>query len=393
MSLEMHNKLRLSELDTSSIPHIVGASGESLGARGRTRYEIKINGKTFYQTFIMCGHLKRTMILSRDFSIQNCIGISWTKSNTHQLTQNNEVIAETAEYQTPSRLSMSLKRNIKVPLQSCAVVDVDINTTEEIKVEVTPDQLWLSANPNICTYPMIADLKEREPNTVTPFVIVNTSHHKHLHLPKDHIVAFAEKDCNDGEVLEICTMEQLERDLPRNRIPERKCQEKLSDFFENPFMQKEDDFLKSPAEAPVHRKVLLEDKNISPKTQEAFDKLCKKYDDIISKNSGDIGKTMLVEMEIDTGNHPPIALKPYTLPLNHYEWVQREIETLEKAGIIERSISPWASPVVIVPKKSTPSKPPRRRMCIDYRRINKLQLEVTKAEVTHTTPEDRQTLR
>ena len=62
-------------------------------------------------------------------------------------------------------------------------------------------------------------------------------------------------------------------------------------------MQNEDDFLKSPAEAPVHRKVLLEDKNISPETQEAFDKLCKKYDDIIPKNSGDIGKTMLVEIE------------------------------------------------------------------------------------------------
>ena len=64
-------------------------------------------------------------------------------------------------------------------------------------------------------------------------------------------------------------------------------------------MKKDDDFLKSPAEAPVHRKVLLEDKNIS-KTQEAFDKLCDKYDDIISKNSDDIEKTMLVEMEIDT---------------------------------------------------------------------------------------------
>ena len=102
------------------------------------------------------------------------------------------------------------------------VVDVDINTTEEIKVEVIPDQLWLSANPNICTYPMIADLKDREPNTVTPFVIINFSHHEHLHLPKDHIVAFAEKDCNKGEVLEICTMEQIEKDLPRNWIPERK---------------------------------------------------------------------------------------------------------------------------------------------------------------------------
>ena len=162
-------------------------------------------------------------------------------------------------------------------------MDIDINTTEEIKVEVIPDQLWLSTNPNICTYPMIADLKEREPDAVTPFVIVNFSLHEHLHLPKDHVVAFTERDCNEGEVLEICTMEQLEKDLPRNWIPERKCQEKLSEFFKNPFAQKEDDFLKSPAEAQVHRKVLLEDKDISPKTQKVFDELCKKFDDIISK--------------------------------------------------------------------------------------------------------------
>ena len=53
---------------------------------------------------------------------------------------------------------------------------------------------------------------------------------------------------------------------------------------------------------------------------------------------------------------------------------------MERAGIIERSISPWASPVVIVPKKSASGEPPRRRMCIDYRRINKLQPEVTKAD-------------
>ena len=291
MSLDMYKKLKLNNLDTSGIPHVVGASEESLGTRGKTKCKININWKTFYQTFIVCKHLKRSIILGRDFSIQNCIGISWTKSNTRNLTQNNEVIAETTEYQTPSRSSVSLKKNVKVPPRSCAVVDFNINTTENIKVQVIPDQLWLSAHPNICTYPMRADLKDRKANATTPFVIINFSHHEHLHLPKDHVVAFTEKDFNEGEVLEICTMEQLEKDIPRHLIPERKWQEKLSEFFENPFMKKDDDFLKSPAEAPVHRKVLLEDKNIS-KTQEAFDKLCHKYDDIISKNSGDIEKTM-----------------------------------------------------------------------------------------------------
>ena len=113
---------------------------------------------------------------------------------------------------------------------------------------------------------MIADLKDRKPDTVTPFVIVNFSHHEYLHLPKDHIVAFAQKDCKEGEALEICTMEELERDLPRNCIPEHQCQERMTELFKNPFMKKKDDFLKSPAETPTHRKVLLEDKDFSQQT-------------------------------------------------------------------------------------------------------------------------------
>ena len=81
-------------------------------------------------------------------------------------------------------------------------------------------------------------------------------------------------------------------------------------------------------------------------------------------------------MDIDTGESPPIASKPYTLSLKHYDWVQKEITTLERAGIITKSISPWASPVVIVPKKSAPGEPPQRWMCVDFRRLNKQLPEV-----------------
>ena len=188
------------------------------------------------------------------------------QTNLAQLTQSNEVIAETEEYQPSSRFTVSLKRSAKIPPHSCAVMDVDINSREAVKVEVIPDELWLRANPNICTYPMIADLKDRTPDTITPFVIVNFSHHEYLHLPKDHVIVFAEKDNNECDMLEIYTMEEMQKELPRNWIPERKRQEKMTKLFKNLFTKKPDDFLKSPAEAPPHRKVLLEDKNISPKT-------------------------------------------------------------------------------------------------------------------------------
>ena len=86
----------------------------------------------------------------------------------------------------------------------------------------------------------------------------------------------------------------------------------------------------------------------------------------------DIGRTPLVTMDIEMGDSPPICQRPYSLALKHIEWVQKELEILEKAGVIVRSVSPWASPIVVVPKKSEPGEPPRRRMCVDYRMINSL---------------------
>ena len=65
-------------------------------------------------------------------------------------------------------------------------------------------------------------------------------------------------------------------------------------------------------------------------------------------------------MDIDTWDSPPVSSRPYTLPLKHYKWVQREIECLEHAGVITKSMSKWASPIVIVPKKSAPGKSLKR---------------------------------
>ena len=39
-------------------------------------------------------------------------------------------------------------------------------------------------------------------------------------------------------------------------------------------------------------------------------------------------------------------------------------------------MSNWASPIVIVPKKSALGELPKRRLCIDFRKVNELQQEV-----------------
>ena len=45
-------------------------------------------------------------------------------------------------------------------------------------------------------------------------------------------------------------------------------------------------------------------------------------------------------------------------------------------------MSKWASPIVIVPKKSAPGEPLKRRLCIDFRKVNELQQEVITAGKT-----------
>ena len=138
-------------------------------------------------------------------------------------------------------------------------------------------------------------------------------------------------------------------------------------------------FITSPADVETQRKVKLQDACIKEIDKARFRCLCNEFKDIFSKSSEDFGHTPLVTMDIETGDSPPVCQKPYSLPLKHVEWVQKELEILERAGVIQRSMSPWASPIVIVPKKTEPGEPPRRRMCVDYRMLNNLLPPVNKA--------------
>ena len=128
--------------------------------------------------------------------------------------------------------------------------------------------------------------------------------------------------------------------------------------------------------------MILQDKDITTDIRQKFEELCDEYGEAFSKNNEDIGRTKLVKMDTDTGDSPLVSSRPFTLPLKHYEWVQREIESLECAGVITKSMSKWASPIVMVPKKSAPGEPRREDYVLISEKVNELQQEVITAGKT-----------
>ena len=116
---------------------------------------------------------------------------------------------------------------------------------------------------------------------------------------------------------EIPTQKENTRgEISRNKPQENKLQSTFEDKegFET-------DFLISPGDVYPNRKVKLQDAEITNETRRRFEEMCDKHPEAFSKNNKDIGRTTLIEMEIDTGDSLPVTQNPYTLPLKHHEWV------------------------------------------------------------------------
>lgn len=96
----------------------------------------------------------------------------------------------------------------------------------------------------------------------------------------------------------------------------------------------------------------------------SFSKLMINYSVAFAKNVNDIGRTNKISHCIVTSG-PPVKCSPYKLPHHLLADVRNEISSMLKHGIIEKSSSPYCSPILLVPKPDG-----NRRFCVDFRRLN-----------------------
>ena len=92
-----------------------------------------------------------------------------------------------------------------------------------------------------------------------------------------------------------------------------------------------------------------------------------KSTDVFALNDQELGCTNVVLHNIDTGDKPPVRQPPYRAPMIYREKIADMVTEMQERGIVQPSTSPWASPVVLVPKKDG-----SMRFCVDYRRLNSM---------------------
>ena len=95
--------------------------------------------------------------------------------------------------------------------------------------------------------------------------------------------------------------------------------------------------------------------------------LLKESTDVFALNDSELGCTNTVQHSIDTGDHVPIKQQPYRTPIVQRDQIKKMVDQMQKQGIVQPSKSPWASPIVLVPKKDG-----SLRFCIDYRKLNSI---------------------
>ncbi|EGD79431.1 hypothetical protein PTSG_12973 [Salpingoeca rosetta] len=99
--------------------------------------------------------------------------------------------------------------------------------------------------------------------------------------------------------------------------------------------------------------------------QHQLQRLLEEFKDAFAKPGEPLTKAMLPSMRIETGDTPPVARRPYRLSHHESEVVERIVKDHIAAGIVRPSFSPWASPVILIKKKTG-----EYRLVVDYRRLN-----------------------
>ena len=222
-SYAMFLKVKNPKWSTKPVPRVFTADGSDLGSLRRIDLQIKLGDKEVIQDFVVCGQLKRDIILGADFGKNNCAGVEWTTKRTRVLSLNGIPVIEVEENELG--LPVTAAFHVKVPPRHNGVFQVNIHGDTKGTHIISANSQFLEKNPNVFQHEISIVSEESGQYSFPLVAVTNLDFAKTLHIGKGEIIGFTRPESE--EVLYIATTDEVSMDpyvdnAPRNWIPPRK---------------------------------------------------------------------------------------------------------------------------------------------------------------------------
>ena len=370
------------ELKPSNII-IKAAEGSIINNDGECEITFKIGPATFTFPFLVSNALTQDVILGYNFKKAFHIGTDWNRNDEMYLKMNGQFLTTTlntkdinALVQCAESVVIPPRSNAQIPCKANKMI-CQINFERICRFE--PSSRLHSDNSPCHTYDGIVVIDQEVKSSGIFHIVMTNKSQKTIKINKNSGLGLL-KSCDQENISTIHTIASFEElkgedkpkkvERPMYAIPFRNKKGEIEINTVMPKLnQNRTNILEiGPQEDFVHfQKPKLQDAPVSAKVLEDLENLLNENKNAFATDETEIGTTPLIKMSIDTGDHPPIAKRPYTLALKHDEWARKEIDKLLEGGVIRESHSSWSAPVVIVPKSNG-----EKRLCVDFRALNKI---------------------
>lgn len=109
----------------------------------------------------------------------------------------------------------------------------------------------------------------------------------------------------------------------------------------------------------------------TPEThKEKLINLCTKFNDVFALQGDKLSSNNFYKQKINLSDNTPVYIKNYRSPEIHRQEIITQVDKLLTDNIIQPSVSPYNSPILLVPKKST-TDTKKWRLVVDFRQLNK----------------------
>ena len=335
---------------------IAGMGGETLRLVGECFICLQIGKRVFRERVVVIHNLTYKYILGQVLHRSYQFSTSYSTTGKHYITINGQVIVQSM----PQLLDypiIKMKGRITSPPVPVSIIEVRTpklaDTTNLYKMNASTFQLLEGI--------ILLDVLHRVDHK-TP---------QYLNSPD---LNTSKVSCSIGKNRPLASMHPVGKceEVQKANWNSLQCytSKPLPQILHNTRLQLEQDpksLARSIPDADIPEEAIT-------KLQELLDGKCLQ---IISQNAMDIGRTNLIKLDI-LMEGPPIMSKPYTVLLKYCEFIDHEIKQLEEADIISQSMSDWASPILVVPKKqdhmdsnnSQGSNNFNLQLCNNYKKLN-----------------------